>query len=121
MDSKPGKIPEESVDHIEVMHPITFEKQYTPEEHVIDVRNEGEWAGGVIDGTVDSVESSDQGIWNSGQEPEVLCSLRWRVQEYDGLFHFNEKRVQKWVNITGGINLMKETNYNLVVPPAVHA
>lgn len=110
------------VDHIEVMHPITFEKQYTPEEHVIDVRNEGEWAGGVIDGAqlipLNRL-TREFGILDKNQKYYVHCAGGYRSMMACSILRKNGFR--NVVNITGGINLMKETNYNLVVPPVVHA
>jgi len=110
------------VDHIEVMHPITFEKQYSPEEHVIDVRNEGEWAGGVIDGAqlIPLTRLTREfGILDKSQKYYVHCAGGYRSMMACSILRKNGFR--NVVNITGGINLMKETNYKLVVPPTVHA
>ncbi|MBK9523959.1 MAG: MBL fold metallo-hydrolase [Bacteroidetes bacterium] len=110
------------VDHIEVMHPISFEKQYSPEEHVIDVRNEGEWAGGVIDGAqlIPLTRLTREfGILDKNQKYYVHCAGGYRSMMACSILRKNGFR--NVVNITGGINLMKETNYKLVVPPTVHA
>ena len=110
------------VDHIEVMHPISFEKQYSPEEHVIDVRNEGEWAGGVIDGAqlIPLTRLTREfGILDKSQKYYVHCAGGYRSMMACSILRKNGFR--NVVNITGGINLMKETNYKLVVPPTVHA
>ncbi|HRH64950.1 MAG TPA: MBL fold metallo-hydrolase [Bacteroidia bacterium] len=110
------------VDHIEVMHPITFEKQYTPDEHVIDVRNEGEWVSGVIDGAqlIPLTRlNRELGILDKNQKYYVHCAGGYRSMMACSILRKNG--FQKVVNITGGINLLKETNYNLVVPPTVHA
>lgn len=110
------------VDQIEVMHPITFEKQYTPDEHVIDVRNEGEWVSGVIDGAqlIPLTRlNRELGILDKNQKYYVHCAGGYRSMMACSILRKNG--FQKVVNITGGINLLKETNYNLVVPPTVHA
>lgn len=110
------------VDHIEVMHPITFEKQYSPEEHVIDVRNEGEWAGGVIEGAqlIPLTRLTREfGILDKNKKYYVHCAGGYRSMMACSILRKNGYR--NVVNITGGINLMKETNYKLVIPPNVFA
>lgn len=109
------------VDTVEAMHPATFSNQYTPDEHIVDVRNEGEWAGGVIEGAQLIPLSRlvrELPLLDKNNKYYVHCAGGYRSMiACSVLKKYGYKNV---VNITGGINLVLETNYHLVKPPTVH-
>ena len=111
-----------SVDTVRSLAPEEFDRLYTEDKRILDVRNEPEWTGGVIEGAhlvplmqlPDAMPDLRKDLTYyvhcaGGYRSMIACSLMKR------------NGFQNVINITGGMNQVKQSHFHLVVPPTVNA
>jgi glyoxylase-like metal-dependent hydrolase (beta-lactamase superfamily II)/rhodanese-related sulfurtransferase len=111
-----------SVDTVRSLAPEEFDRLYTEDKRILDVRNEPEWTGGVIEGAhlvplmqlPDAMPDLRKDLTYyvhcaGGYRSMIACSLMKR------------NGFQNVINITGGMNQVKQSHFHLVVPPTVTA
>lgn len=111
-----------AIDTVRSLAPEEFDALYTEDKRILDVRNEPEWAGGVIEGAH---------LVPLMQLPDVLPDLRKDLTYYvhcAGGYRsmiacslMKRNGFEHVVNITGGMNQVKQSHFHLVVPPVVTA
>ena len=111
-----------SVDTVRSLAPEEFDRLYTEDKRILDVRNEPEWAAGVIEGAhlVPLMELPDA-------LPDLRKDLTYYVHCAGGYRSMiacslmKRNGFQNVINITGGMNQVKQSHFHLVVPPTVNA
>jgi glyoxylase-like metal-dependent hydrolase (beta-lactamase superfamily II)/rhodanese-related sulfurtransferase len=111
-----------SVDTVRSLAPEEFDRLYTEDKRILDVRNESEWTGGVIEGAhlvplmqlPDAMPDLPKDLTYyvhcaGGYRSMIACSLMKR------------NGFQNVINIMGGMNQVKQSHFHLVVPPTVTA
>ena len=110
------------MDTVRSLAPEEFDRLYTEDKRILDVRNEPEWTGGVIEGAhlvplmqlPDAMPDLRKDLTYyvhcaGGYRSMIACSLMKR------------NGFQNVINITGGMNQVKQSHFHLVVPPTVTA
>ena len=106
-----------AISNVNSIYGENFTKEYDGFSTVIDVRNPGEWNGGVVEGarliTLSHLES-DLSMLDRDKSYVVHCAGGYRSMMATSIML--KHGFNKVINVRGGINKMKESGLKLTVP-----